>query len=127
MSESRHVAAPRPARSLGSIRLAANSLLVSIAIASLALGGAPAKHDDPASASEKCGRPRVVMVTDEDEYRSEETLPRFAEMLRKDYGCRCTVIHGRGQDGIPGLEALKTADVVVLFVRRRACPRSSLR
>jgi nicotinamidase-related amidase len=81
-----------------------------------------------AAASSGAGdrRPRVVFVIADDEYRSEETLPIFAEAcLERDFRCAYCVAKGgqpRDRNDIPGLEALYDADVLVLSVRRRALP-----
>jgi len=66
--------------------------------------------------------PHLVFAIHEDEYQAAKTLPRFAQRLTDAYGCRCSVLLGRDDSGIAGLEVLKTADVLVLYVRRRALP-----
>jgi nicotinamidase-related amidase len=72
------------------------------------------------------GRPHLVFVVADDEYRTEETLPAFArKYLEKSY--RCTFCLAAGNDPtnrnrIPGLEALADADLLVLSMRRRALP-----
>lgn len=69
-------------------------------------------------------RPHVVVVMAEDEYETDRTLPEFAgAYLGKDF--RVSYCFGSQTDrhDIPGLdEALATADVVLLSVRRRALP-----
>ncbi len=71
-------------------------------------------------------RPHVVFVIAEDEYRTWETLPKFArDHLEPRY--RCTFLHARAEEGpgrndIPGLDALHDADLLVLSMRRRALP-----
>ena len=67
----------------------------------------------------------VVFVIWEDEYKADQTLPAFARLLTDRYGCRCSVLVG-GEKGIEGLGALKTADAMVLFVRRKALPTEQL-
>ena len=71
-------------------------------------------------------QPHVVFLCNEDEYHARETLPSFARDLQEKFGCRCTVLIGQGDDGFKGLDALKTADAMVLFVRRRALPKEQL-
>ena len=71
-------------------------------------------------------RPHVVLVVSDDHYHADKTLPAFAETLRKDYGCYCTVAHGRGTADFAGLEELEVADVMVLFIRRLAPPKRQL-
>ncbi|OHB67290.1 MAG: hypothetical protein A2V70_15445 [Planctomycetes bacterium RBG_13_63_9] len=71
-------------------------------------------------------RPHVVFVVSDDHYHADVTLPAFAEMLRLQYGCYCTVAHGQGTANFPGLAELERADVMVLFIRRLALPREQL-
>jgi len=86
-----------------------------------------------AAKSKKPG-PNVVFVTGDDEYRSEITMPFIAELLerQKSVKFKCTVAYAvdpktgernpKYQQNIEGLEALKTADLVVFFVRFRELP-----
>ena len=71
-------------------------------------------------------RPHVVFLVNEDEYGARETMPGFAEVLRHDFGCYCTVVQGRGGHDLSGVAALETADVAVLFVRRKALPEPQM-
>ena len=74
---------------------------------------------------------KVVLVSGDEEYRSEETLPQLAKILAK-HGFDTTVlfaidpktgnINPNQSDNIPGLEALKDADLLVLFTRFRRLP-----
>jgi len=72
------------------------------------------------------GRPHIVFVIAEGEYKTRETLPTFAKKyLEKDF--RCTFCFAEGDSGddrndVPGLEALYDADLLVLSMRRRALP-----
>ncbi|MBI3882200.1 MAG: ThuA domain-containing protein [Verrucomicrobia bacterium] len=66
--------------------------------------------------------PHVVFMIGEDEYKTWETLPEFAERDLKPAGYRVTIIHADAQDknNWPGLTAaLKDADLLFLSVRRR--------
>lgn len=79
----------------------------------------------------------VVLVSGDDEYRSEEALPQLAKILAERHGFKCTVLFpidpDNGQikpdrvDNIPGLEALDHADLMVLFARFRDLPDSQMR
>lgn len=78
----------------------------------------------------------VVFVTGDEEYRSEESMPMLARILKRDYGLRVTVLYAQDDQGfidpdrldnIPGLEALRTADLMVMFTRFRALPEHQLR
>src|SRR5687768_6404556 len=74
----------------------------------------------------------VVLVSGDEEYRSEEMLPQLAKVLAKHHGFKCTVLFAidpttgtidpNRNDNIPGLEALKSADLMVLFTRFRKLP-----
>ena len=74
--------------------------------------------------------PHVVFVTGDDEYRSEVTMPMVAAILEARHGIRTSVAYARPTpqtaDNIQGLEALDTADSIVLFTRFRALPEDQL-
>ena len=73
-------------------------------------------------------RPRAVFISAENEYSAAETLPEFAHELQLKHGLYCEILQGstanKGPDlhELAGLEALTNADLVVVFVRRRALP-----
>ena len=71
-------------------------------------------------------RPRVVLVSCENEYDSAKTLPLFAQWLRENRGCNCRVLLGEPGSGIDGLEELDAADALVLYVRRQALPKQQM-
>lgn len=83
------------------------------------LGGAPFRFRGDR-------RPRVVFLINEDEYRAEETLARWAADLefRRDFST--TVIQGRGAFRLDGIDALRQADAAVLYIRRRPIPAEQL-
>ena len=75
----------------------------------------------------------VVLISGDEEYRSEEALSQLAKILSKHHGFKCTVLFAQEPDkpgiinpnytkNIPGLEALTTADMMVVFTRFRALP-----
>jgi type 1 glutamine amidotransferase len=74
--------------------------------------------------------PHVVFVTGDDEYRSEITMPMIAAILEKTHGMRTSVAISRPipqtKTNIEGLEALETADLMVMFTRFRALPDDQL-
>jgi type 1 glutamine amidotransferase len=80
----------------------------------------------PIRAEDTDHRPRVVLVSYEEEYHSAETLPGFARDLTDRFGCRCTMLTGEANVGIRGLDALTKADVLVLFARRHALPTAQM-
>ena len=80
----------------------------------------------PAFAFKEDKRPHVVFLVNEDEYGSATTLPAFAQLLRDRFNYRCTIVLGHGEHNLTGIEALQSADVAVLFVRRRALPKEQM-
>ncbi|MBL9152455.1 MAG: ThuA domain-containing protein [Verrucomicrobiales bacterium] len=72
-------------------------------------------------------RPHLVIVTAEDEYQTEETLPPFAlKELGKDF--QISVVYGHADDRstLPGAEVIGQADILLLSVRRRNLPKAQL-
>ena len=79
----------------------------------------------------------IVFVTGDDEYRSEESMPPMAKILATYHGFKCTVLFAIDRengvidpsvmDNIPGLEALETADLMVLFLRFRELPDGQMK
>jgi len=73
----------------------------------------------------------VVLVSGDEEYRSEEMLPQLGKILARHHGFKCTVLFAIDpKDGtidpnisnIPGLDALDSADLLILFTRFRDLP-----
>ncbi len=79
----------------------------------------------------------VVLVSGDEEYRSEETLPQMAKILSTRHGFKCTVlfaidpkdgtINPNATTNIPGLEKLATADLAVIFLRFRDLPDGQMK
>jgi Trehalose utilisation len=73
---------------------------------------------------------RVVFVCGDHEYGGEQTLPLIAAELEKNYGFATTVLSAypnqNSEKDIPGLEALKEADLAVFFLRWRQLPTYQL-
>jgi len=79
----------------------------------------------------------IVFVTGDEEYRSEDSMPMLAKILAVHHGFKCTVLFAINKetgeidpqtiDNIPGLEALKTADLMVLFLRFRELPDEQMK
>ena len=71
-----------------------------------------------------------MFVTGDDEYRSEITMPMIAAILEKTHGMRTSVAISKPipqtKTNIEGLEALETADLMVMFTRFRALPDDQL-
>ena len=78
----------------------------------------------------------IVLVSGDEEYRSEEALPMLGKILSEHHGFKCTVLFAIGEDGtidpnartnIPGLEALDDADMMVIATRMRELPDEQMK
>jgi hypothetical protein len=79
---------------------------------------------------------RIVLISGDEEYRSEEGLPQLAKILAKRHGFESTVLFAIDPadgtinpdivDNIPGLQALDQADLMVIFTRFRSLPDSQM-
>ena len=72
----------------------------------------------------------VVFVTGDDEYRSEYSMPMIARILEAKHGMRASVAYARptpqSRTNVEGLEALRTADLAVFYLRWRELPDAQL-
>ncbi len=86
----------------------------------------------------------IVLVAADQEYRSEHSLPMLAHLLAEKHGFHTTVLFAQNADGlvdptqkivwedksvvhdIPGLEALDSADLLILFSRLVTLPEQQL-
>src|SRR5207248_10983322 len=82
---------------------------------------------------ERVGKEKhIVLISGDEEYRSEEALPQLGKILAKHHGFKCTVlfaidpktgaINPNVNNNIPGLEALKSADLMIIATRFRDLP-----
>jgi hypothetical protein len=79
----------------------------------------------------------VVLVSGDEEYRSEEFLPQVGKILAKHHGFTCTVLFAvnpadgsidpNNQNNIPGLAALDGADLMMISTRFRDLPDEQMR
>ncbi len=77
----------------------------------------------------------IVFIASDHEYRSEETCPALARILAKRHGFKCTVIFGVDENGVikpgasnvPGIEALDSADLMVIFTRFQNWPADQMK
>jgi nicotinamidase-related amidase len=71
-------------------------------------------------------RPRVVFISAENEYGAAGTLPEFAHELQIKCGLYCEILQGSTEKSgkelheLAGLETLTSADLVLVFARRRS-------
>ena len=77
----------------------------------------------------------IVWLAGDHEYRGEETLPALARIMARRYGFTCSVFFTTdpatgfivpGSSNIAGLEALKTADLLVVFLRFQDFPDAEM-
>ncbi|HET7698764.1 MAG TPA: ThuA domain-containing protein [Vicinamibacterales bacterium] len=77
----------------------------------------------------------IVFLAGDHEYRSEEALPALARILARHYGFKCSVFFTTdpktgfiepGSSHISGLEALRTADLMVVFLRFQDFPDAEM-
>jgi type 1 glutamine amidotransferase len=116
--------------------MSARALVLFLAACPLAAqdGAAPVERPSVVYEGEEgpgLGR-RVVFVTGDEEYRSEEGMPQLARILAFRLGFTCTVLFAVDpetgcidpgvRDHIPGLDALADADLMVVFTRFRDLP-----
>jgi len=77
----------------------------------------------------------VVLIAGDHEYRSEEILPALARILARNLGFTCTVLFTLDDQGfiepgsskIGGLEALETADLMIVALRFQDFPAAQMR
>ncbi|MBL9204036.1 MAG: hypothetical protein JNN01_03080, partial [Opitutaceae bacterium] len=77
----------------------------------------------------------IVLLSGDEEYRGEESLPMLAKILSQRHGFKCTVLFALDADGtinpdnqksLPGSEALDSADLIVMALRFRAWPDEAM-
>lgn len=79
----------------------------------------------------------IVLVSGDEEYRSEEALPMLGKVLAAHHGFKCTVLFAIDPNtgeidpnvpsNIPGLQNLESADMMVLFTRFRELPDEQMK
>ena len=78
----------------------------------------------------------IVFLAGDHEYRSEESLPALARLLAKHHGFKCTVLFNidpetgeivAGNSNMPGMQALDSADLAVIFLRFQAFPQEQMK
>lgn len=72
----------------------------------------------------------IVLISGDEEYRTEESMPMLGKILSQKHGFKCTVLFSLGADGaeyidsnngagVRGLETLDTADLMIIGTRFR--------
>ncbi|MFA6242120.1 MAG: ThuA domain-containing protein [Candidatus Hydrogenedentales bacterium] len=122
-------------------RTKVSSLAFLLTVASAFLHASNSEADDAWTVFDGSEGPghgkHIVLVTGDEEYRSEESMPQMAKILAERHGFKCTVLFSINKDtgeidpetldNIPGLEALDTADLMVLFTRFRELPDEQMK
>jgi putative membrane-bound dehydrogenase-like protein len=107
--------------------------LLCVAVAAVSARGQGVVYEGTGGAG---GGKHIVFLAGDHEYRSEEALPALARILAKHHGFRCTVLFDvdketgaivPGNSHMPGMEALDTADLVVVFLRFQDFPAEQMR
>ena len=79
----------------------------------------------------------IVLISGEEEYRSEESFPMMAKILSQRHGFTCTVLFSmdsktgtidpNNQTNIPGMELLQKADLLIMCMRFRELPDDQMK
>ena len=79
----------------------------------------------------------IVLLSGDEEYRSEEAMTQLGRILAARHGFKCTVLYAiNPQSGeidpltknhIPGIEALDSADMCMMFLRFRELPDEQMK
>lgn len=79
----------------------------------------------------------VVLISGDEEYRSEEALPQLGKILAVRHGFKCTVLFAINPEtgaidpdygkNVPGLESLENADLMIIATRFRDLPDDQMK
>ncbi len=80
----------------------------------------------------------IVLISGDEEYRSEEALSQLGKILATHHGFKCTVLFAQDpampgvinpnyRNNIPGLKALREADLMIMATRFRELPDDQMR
>lgn len=72
------------------------------------------------------GKPHVVMLIGEQEYETDKSLPVFAREHLQQFRTTLVFADPSDRNQFPGIQAVKTADVLIVSVRRRTLPKEQL-
>jgi hypothetical protein len=90
-------------------------------------------YDPPA---DRANGKTIVLLSGDEEYRSEESLPQLGKLLADRHGFRCHVLFAQDADGtinpdnqtnVPGMHLLGGADLVINQFRFRELPDADMR
>jgi hypothetical protein len=102
-----------------------------IAVAASAAGVVYEGKDGPGKGK------HIVLLSGDEEYRSEEVMTHLGRILAVHHGFKCTVLYSINpqtneidpttKNNIPGIEALGNADMCVMFLRFRELPDEQMK
>lgn len=91
---------------------------------------------EPGSDTEPADK-HIVLISGDDEYRSEEALPMLGKILSQRHGFKCTVLFAIDentgeikpdhQTNIPGMHHLQDCDLVIMALRFRGLPDEQMK
>ncbi|MDP6113628.1 MAG: ThuA domain-containing protein [Planctomycetota bacterium] len=80
---------------------------------------------------------KIVLISGDEEYRSEEALPMLGKILSQRHGFDCTVLFSFDEakgfidpykgNSLPGMKALEGADLAIIFTRFRTPPQEEMK
>src|SRR5438445_10930782 len=123
-------------------RMTSIARLVAITLGLASLVGLSCRADDPQwvvyEGKDGPGKGKnIVLISGDEEYRSEEGLPMLGRLLAERHGFRCTVLFSvnpktgeidpKTANNIPGIEALDSADLMIILARFRALPDDKMK
>ena len=114
--------------------LALLATLSLLAATSTSLRASPWVVYEPAAG--KANGKNIVLLSGDEEYRSEESLPMLGKLLSQRHGFRCTVLFSQSgeelidpnnQTNVPGMHLLAGADLVINAFRFRELPDADMK
>jgi len=69
---------------------------------------------------------KICLLSGSEEYKSNESLAAFQEFIEPKYPVQCSRAFWTSKTNLPGLQALETTDVMLLFTKRLELPDDQL-
>jgi type 1 glutamine amidotransferase len=69
---------------------------------------------------------KLCMVSGSEEYKSNESLAAFQELVEKKFPIKCSRAFWKSKTELPGLDALASCDVMLVFTKRLEPPSDQL-
>lgn len=107
--------------------LSRRCFLGSIAQAGAAIGAGASITRWATAAATANGKPiKLCLVSGSEEYKSNESLAAFQEVVEKSFPIKCSRAFWKSKTELPGLGALDSCDVMLLFTKRLEIPSDQL-